>query len=242
MIILILLGILIGFIAGFFGVGGGMVLVPFLIYFGYDIKEAIGISIVQMLLSSIYGSYLNLKHHKNLIKDGFILGIGGFTGGLFSGYIVANIDGIYLHYLFIFIVILSIYKLFNSPIKQIKSKTNHNKFYLFLIGMIVGVIAMSVGVGGAVMLTPILVSYLYYDQKEASSLALFFVIFSASAGLMSQLFNTNILIKEGLIIGLSSFVGVYFGVKSKVIIDPRYYRVLLLALNITIFTYMVYKA
>ena len=210
--ILILLGILIGFISGFFGIGGGMVLVPFLIYFGFSLKQAIGISIVQMLLSSIYGSYLNLKYHKNILKDGLFLGLGGFVGGLFSGYIVAHIDAHYLHYLFISIIILSIYKLFSSPIKHNNSKsTHHDKKQLFIIGLIVGIIAMSIGVGGSVMITPILVSYLYFEQKEASSLSLFFVIFSASAGLLSQMMNTEVMIYEGLIIGVSSFLGVFFG-------------------------------
>jgi len=245
MTILILLGILIGFISGFFGVGGGMVLIPFLLYFNFSLKSAIGISIVQMLLSSIYGSYLNLKHHKNILKDGFFLGLGGFVGGLFSGYIVVHIDEHYLHYLFIAIIMLSIYKLFKAPIqsdKIISTKTSHNRLQLFIIGMIVGLIAMSIGVGGSVMITPILVSYLYFEQKEASSLALFFVIFSASAGLISQMMNTQVMIYEGLIIGFSSFVGVYFGVKSKVIINPKYYRRLLITLNLAIFLYMVYKA
>lgn len=61
MIELALLGVFTGFIAGFFGVGGGMLLVPLLIVLGYQMKEAIAISIMQMVFSSVFGSFLNIK-------------------------------------------------------------------------------------------------------------------------------------------------------------------------------------
>ena len=61
MIELILLGLLVGLLSGFFGIGGGTILVPILLLLGYDTKIAIGISVVQMVFSSIYGSFLNFK-------------------------------------------------------------------------------------------------------------------------------------------------------------------------------------
>jgi len=49
---LIFVGTFIGAMAGFFGIGGGMMLVPVLLAIGFDIKAAIGISIktMQMIL------------------------------------------------------------------------------------------------------------------------------------------------------------------------------------------------
>ena len=73
-------GIITGFIAGFFGVGGGMILIPMLLLAGIDMKSAIAISILQMVYTSIYGSFLNYKKNKTILKDGFIIGIGGFSG------------------------------------------------------------------------------------------------------------------------------------------------------------------
>lgn len=40
------IGALIGFISGFFGIGGGGILVPVMMYLGYDVKHAIGVSVV----------------------------------------------------------------------------------------------------------------------------------------------------------------------------------------------------
>lgn len=47
-------GVITGLISGFFGVGGGMILVPLLLVSGYVMKEAVAISIMQMVFSSIY--------------------------------------------------------------------------------------------------------------------------------------------------------------------------------------------
>ena len=58
---LFIIGIGVGYIAGFFGIGGGTVVVPIMVAFGYDIKTAIGISVMQMIFSATFGSYLNYK-------------------------------------------------------------------------------------------------------------------------------------------------------------------------------------
>ena len=84
-------GILSGILAGFFGIGGGAIIVPMMILFGNDIKIAIGISIMQMIFSSIYGSYVNYKKRNLDFKDGVFVGIGGLIGASFSGVIVDNV-------------------------------------------------------------------------------------------------------------------------------------------------------
>jgi len=86
---LILIGIFIGMMSGFFGIGGGMILVPVLLLLGFSVKVAIGISIVQMVFSSLYGSYLNYKKGSLVLKEGIYLGFGGFIGGFGGGHITA---------------------------------------------------------------------------------------------------------------------------------------------------------
>jgi len=77
---LILLGIIVGLLSGFFGIGGGTILVPFLLLLDYETKVAIEISVIQMVFSSIYGSYLNNKKGSLDISMVSIIGIGGFFG------------------------------------------------------------------------------------------------------------------------------------------------------------------
>ena len=235
-------GVITGFISGFFGVGGGMVLVPMLLLFGFLMKEAVAISIMQMVFSSIYGSFLNSKKAVNVVKDGVIIGIGGFVGGLQSGYIVTNVSNETLQYLFIVILTYSILSIFKAPasINEEDKKTS-NKFALFIIGFFIGLIAMSIGVGGSIMLTPLLVKFLNYDLKKATALGLFFVMFSSLAGFTSLSLSGHMLYEEGLFIGISSLIGVYFGIKVKNNTNSTSYKKYILVLYIVILASMIYK-
>lgn len=230
-----------GFVSGFFGVGGGMILIPMLLLAGFDMKSAVAISIMQMVFSSIYGSFLNYKKNKDILKDGFIIGSGGFAGGLLSGVIVPNVDGQYLKYLFLCIVILAIYRVAISSAQHTNEIKEHNKIVLVFIGFIIGMIAMSIGVGGSVMLTPILVGYMFYNLKDASSLGLFFVIFSSTAGFLSLSLTGNMLYSEGALVGIASLFGVYFGIKIKNIINIKSYKSLILSLYVIILISLVIK-
>ena len=239
--LLSLFGVVTGFIAGFFGVGGGMILIPMLLFAGFTMKSAIAISILQMVFTSIFGSFLNYKKNKSVMKDGLFIGIGGFIGGLLSGIIISNIDGVYLQYLFLFIVAFAIYRIGITKTIIINEKKTHSQKSLLIIGFFIGLIAMSIGVGGSVMLTPILVGYLYYNLKDASSLGLFFVIFSSIAGLISLTLSGYMLYFEGSIVGIASLIGVYFGIKTKDITHITSYKKMILGLYIIILISVISK-
>jgi len=239
---LLVFGAMTGFISGFFGVGGGMVLVPMLLFAGFIMKEAVAISIMQMVFSSIYGSFLNSKKAKNVLKDGLIIGLGGFFGGLQSGFVITNVSNETLQYVFIAILFYSIISIFKSPAQfDENEKKSTNRFFLFIIGALIGAVAMSIGVGGSILLTPLLVRFLNYDLKKATSLGLFFVIFSSIAGFTSLSLNNQMLFQEGATVGIASLIGVYFGIKLKNSVKSTSYKKYILILYLLIFISMIYK-
>ena len=135
------------------------------------------------------------------------------------------------------------YKTLNGQIvKGIKQEVKKpSKLYLILIGSLIGMIAMSIGVGGSIMLTPILVGFMHYNLKSATSLSLFFVMFSSIAGFISLSINDSLLFKEGIIVGVFSLLGVFIGIKLKSYIKMSSYKTLILSLYILILIAMVYK-
>lgn len=231
---LTIFGLIIGFISAFFGIGGGTVLVPSLMYLGFDIKYAIGISVMQMAFSSIFASYLNVKKGIVLARKGFILGIGGFIGAQGSGYVVDYFSGLTLNLIFLFAVLLAIIKFFKSPASSDKAEID-SSFLLFFIGMGVGLLAISIGVGGGIFLTPILVGFLHYNVKKAVSMSLFYIVFSSTSGLLSLSRFGFIHYYEGLIVGISSLVGVYFGILIASKTETKQHKKLILSLYIFIF-------
>jgi len=236
----IIIGIITGFFSGFLGVGGGTILVPMLLFLGFELKEAIGISVTQMMMSSMYGSFLNYKKGLLKIKNGLSLAIGGAVGASLSGIIVHIAPKWLLGAIFLTLVLIAIIRFFIT-VKEPQTEPPIDNKKLFFIGVFVGSIAISVGVGGAILITPILVGFLKYKLKTTVSLSLFFVVFSSISGFISQSIAGHINYLEGFTIGLSSLIGTYFGVKLYHKIDTKIHKKILLSWYIFIFFAMIYK-
>jgi len=239
---LIVIGIIIGGISGFFGVGGGMILVPVLITIGFDIKTAIGISIIQMVFSSFYGSYLNFKKGSLHLGSGLYVGIGGFVGGLIGGYITQFVPASSLEYLFVGLMIFALYKLFKSTkiADDAPTKSLHWSV-LFFVGMAISSFTISLGVGGSILLTPILAGILHYPIKKAVSAGLFFVVFSSLAGLLGRLFSGELDIINGLYVGIASLIGVFVGIWLKDHVTSHKHKLLIIGLYSIALLLMVNK-
>lgn len=241
-LILSIIGIGIGALSGFFGIGGGTVLVPILLLMGLQMKAAVGISVMQMVFSSIFGSYINYRKGSLHLGEGVFVGFGGFVGGYISAFVTTNIPDIILQYIFITFVLFAIYRLAvsNEPQENDTSKTLP-KTLLFFIGAIIGVIAISIGVGGAIILIPILSGILHYPIKKAVSAGLFFVVFSSVAGLIGRLLHGEVDIHKGFIIGVSSLIGVYIGIHLKDRVHSKNHKIFIVVMYLFILSIMGYK-
>jgi len=230
---LILVGIFIGTMSGFFGIGGGMILVPILLVLGFDIKDAIGISIVQMVFSSIYGSYLNHKKGSLNIGEGIFVGLGGFLGGFIGGYVTTYVPDSILQGLFFGLLLFALFRLFFSTNHEddAQTKTLH-KGLLFGIGIGIGIFSITLGIGGSIILTPLLVGLLHYPLKKAVSAGLFFVVFSSVAGMISRLSSGTIDFSNGLIVAGASLLGVAIGIWLKDHVNSKNHKMALLALYV----------
>jgi len=241
MIELISLGASVGLLSGLFGIGGGTILVPLLLMLGYETKIAIGISVVQMVFSSIYGSYLNNKKGTLDVVMVAIIGLGGFCGALLSGTITSSISDKTLEIIFLAFATFALLRLFMKT-HDYRVEKKVNKIVLFAIGSFIGAVSMSIGVGGSLILVPILVGFLHIPLKKATSAGLFFVVFSSVSGLISHTLHGQVDYKSGIIIGLASLAGVYAGIHLKHHkIDVVLQRKLLIVLYSVIVVYLLYR-
>ncbi len=235
---LIVLGIGVGSLSGFFGIGGGTILVPILLFMGYDIKTAVGISVLQMVFSSVYGSFLNYKKGTLSFDTVFSIGAGGFFGALLSGWVISVLSSEALESIFLGFIIIALFRMAYKPVLYKKSRRVHPAI-LFFIGALLGVFAISIGVGGSILLVPILVGFLHFELKKAISAGLFFVVFSSLSGLVSLSVAGQIDYLEGLIIGAASLVGVYIGVHLNVRTPAVLQKRMLLAFYILVLSYLL---
>jgi len=240
MIELIFLGGFVGVLSGFFGVGGGTILVPFLLFLGYDTKVAIGISVIQMVFSSIYGSYLNNKNKTLDVPMTLIIGIGGSLGALLSGYMTAAFDNKTLEMIFLSFALFALIRLFMKT-KEHKEQKNVSPLVLFFIGLPLGAVSMTIGVGGSILLVPILVGFLHVPLKKAISAGLFFVVFSSLAGFVSHARAGHLDYESGLMIGLASLFGVYVGIMLKDSVSTGLQRKLIIGFYLLIVLYLTQR-
>ncbi|WP_297443145.1 sulfite exporter TauE/SafE family protein [Sulfurimonas sp.] len=237
---LVLLGLGVGFLSGLFGIGGGTILVPLLIFLGYETKIAIGISVVQMVFSSLYGSYLNNKKGTLDIVMVTTIGAGGFAGALLSGTITSYFSDATLQAIFLAFATFALVRLFMTTHVHEETKEVH-KGLLFIVGFVIGIISMTIGVGGSLILVPILVGFLRVPLRKATSAGLFFVVFSSISGLISHSMHGHIDYTSGTIIGLASLFGVYLGIHMKHKIDAKIQKKLLMLFYLTVVVYLTYK-
>ncbi len=237
---LIGLGTFVGVLSGFFGIGGGTILIPLLLVLGFDTKVAIGISVVQMVFSSVYGSYLNNKKGTLDVQMVLLIGIGGFIGALMSGQIASRLSSTSLEVMFLGFSFLALLRLFFKA-KEQREPLVISKLLLVMIGIPVGAISMTIGVGGSILLVPILVGFLHIPLKKATSAGLFFVVFSSVAGLISHMSVGDVDYESGSIIGLASLMGVYVGIYLKDKVDSNLQKKLLVGFYLLIVLYLVQR-
>lgn len=77
---ILFIGLIAGFIGGFFGIGGGFISTPFLIFAGVPSAVAVATSANQIIASSTSGVFFHLKKGNVDVKMGLVLMIGGCIG------------------------------------------------------------------------------------------------------------------------------------------------------------------
>ena len=82
--LILALGLLTGFLAGMFGIGGGFLATPFLIFIGVPSPVAVSTSTNQIIAASISGLLAHFKKGNVDIKMGLFLVLGGLIGSSFG--------------------------------------------------------------------------------------------------------------------------------------------------------------
>ena len=78
------MGASVGFLSGMFGVGGGFLMTPLLIFVGVPSAVAVGTEAAQIVASSVSGALAQWRRKNIDFKMGTILLAGGIVGSVFG--------------------------------------------------------------------------------------------------------------------------------------------------------------
>ena len=85
-------GIIVGIGASFTGLGGGFLVVPFLLFLGFSSQKAVGTSFMAIMVISISALIAHNKLSNVDYKMGIMLGIGGIIGAQIGARLVEHIS------------------------------------------------------------------------------------------------------------------------------------------------------
>ncbi|MDX1296240.1 MAG: sulfite exporter TauE/SafE family protein, partial [Sulfurimonadaceae bacterium] len=168
------------------------------------------------------------------------IGVGGFVGAQLSPYIVAGLDAVVLEMIFLGFVLFALSRLYFKTVEHRDMKTV-NPVLLFAIGTVIGVFSISIGVGGSILLVPILVGFLHVPLKNAVSAGLFFVVFSSISGFIGFSLNGQIDFESGVLIGIASMAGVALGIWFKHRSSDLLQKRLIVLFYLVVALYFIYR-
>ena len=171
--------ILAGFSAGLFGIGGGLITVPFLFFIfessnidkAYLMHLAVGTSFAIIIPTSIVSVLTHKKHNSvdvSIIKS---YGVFVISGVLLGTILAANLKTESLLLFFSIVVYFLGAYLLNLNEKTSKLKPNFSLTAKIILGFVSGFISAPMGIGGAVMNVPILRYFGYPINKAIGSAA-----------------------------------------------------------------------
>jgi len=201
----------VGFFAGLFGIGGGLITVPFLFFIfqslgvnpDYIMHLAVGTSFSIIIPTSIVSVLTHRKHEavdlEIIKKYGFFVIIGVLSGTIFAA--LLNTKSLLLFFIII-VYFLGAY-LLNLKDKTKEIKLNFKLFPRIFFGFVSGFISATMGIGGAIMNVPILRYFGYPINKaigSAAAIGFVIAIFGAIGFLTTgSLLNVNLPLSIGFI-------------------------------------------
>ena len=122
-----LIAILAGFLGSLLGLGGGIIVTPVLtLLFGFDIKYAIGASIVSVIATSSGAAIAYIKDRITNVRIGMFLEIGTTLGAITGAYLSGIINPKYLYIIFGLLLLYSAVMMLRKTKSELPQNVNNH--------------------------------------------------------------------------------------------------------------------
>ncbi|MCT7994224.1 sulfite exporter TauE/SafE family protein [Laspinema olomoucense] len=223
------LGICTGLLAGLFGLGGGILIVPLLNFWGFPVVTAAATSLIGVFLTALSGtirySWTKQLNWRNALQIALFgvpaVQIGAWLArhlpdnALAISFSLLLLGAIYLMGLRKTLIDTEIFASLldpDSPDILVKNQTR-SRWDFAKIGSLGGAIAGLFGIGGGIVMVPLQVLLLGESIASAVPTTLAAVTAIAASGLAQYAWNGNVLWIPGLCIGCGGILGVQLGTR-----------------------------
>ncbi|BEK83840.1 sulfite exporter TauE/SafE family protein [Bifidobacterium adolescentis] len=222
-IVLIVVGMLVGVLSGMFGIGGGTVIVPALVWLGLSQRNAAATSMLAIVPTAISGVVSYAAGGNVDWLAAALLFCGMFVGGQVGSWLLSRLPELALRWIFVvFLVFVVVDQVSFVPSRDHQiAMTVATGVCLALLGVVIGMLAGLLGIGGGALAVPAL-SILFGASdlvaRGTSLLAMFpNSITTSAANLKRRLAH----VKTALIIGVTAAVTAPLGTWIAGAVSPR---------------------
>ncbi|WP_136052614.1 sulfite exporter TauE/SafE family protein [Microbacterium sp. K36] len=239
------IGLLAGLLSGLFGVGGGTVIVPLLVLLlAFDQRLAAGTSLAAIVPTAAVGVISYAASGAVAWIPALILAAGAVVGAQIGTRLLPRISQTALRWGFVgflVVVIVSLFLVIPSR-DAVFELTWLTGIALVAVGIGTGVLAGLIGVGGGVIVVPVLMLAFGTSDLVAKGTSLLMMIPTALSGTVGNFRNRNVDLLAASLIGVSACTTTALGAWLATIVDPTVGNLLFAAYLVVIAVQMALKA
>ena len=195
---LLIIGSFAGFSAGLLGIGGGVILVPFLsdlVLPHLNIPDEIiaqlarGTSVLVTLFASISSTHRHYAKRCVLWRAVPFLALGSVFSAWAGASLAAHLPRSILRWIFGGVMILAAYRMFWGLRSSSKETETFNPLHMFLLGLVTGLVASLCGIGGGVISVPAMVLLVHFPIKKVAGTSSANIIFTGAAAMLGYMYH-----------------------------------------------------
>lgn len=221
---LVLIGVAAGVVGGGLGLGGGIIMVPLLVFVGLGRHRAHATSLAAIVLIAVTGAVSFGVSGEIGLDIGLTVGIGGILGSIVGATVMHRSSPRALTIVFAFVLLVAAFRMISggSPLPGSGDFSDLAQLAIGLgIGATAGFFAGLAGIGGGVVIVPASVLLLGLSQHEAQGTSLAAIVLTAAAGTVVNFRNQRVRLQDGLVVGVGGIAGSLVGSRLALAIEGR---------------------
>lgn len=229
---LIPLGFAAGILGSMIGLGGGIIVVPVLTFFGFPPTLAASNSLFAAFSNAV-GSTVSYSRQKRIDYSlGLNLGLLSIPGTILGAYISSDVTPGIFKILFGLVLVSSAAYIFLRKKIETREKTLTKQMIVFVIAasFFAGIISSFFGIGGGTIFVPLMVVGLGMTMKKAAPTSQFILLFASLSGIIAHSVLGHPDFLQAGLLAAGAFVGGIIGARISLDIQERSLQILVSAI------------
>ena len=217
-------GLVGGVLSGVFAVGGGILMVPLLMWrAGMDQRRATATSLVAIVPTALVSSFVYLVNGHVDLTAAALVTVGAIVGTVMGARLLRRIPVPQLRWMFVAFVLLVAARLL--LVAPHRGGQVHLTVLIVLgyvgIGVVMGLASGLFGIGGGIIAVPLMISLLAVSDLVAKGTSLLVSVPTTAAGTLSNRRAGLVDVRAGLVVGVAAAVASVPAVGLSLLLSPR---------------------